>query len=169
MHCLDPLQIKSWLSRIHLAGADFLSGHVHGYVSSHLGNLSHFSAAQSMAVPRAIDARLWSTDPPQCLVWVVEHGIWSSSENLSLYYCWRVAMGVSTPLEDASGHVFLPFERDHMCSLVQLACLFGWGLICVAGDGTAGFTIDHDGKMIAFGNSVTRTEQLTAGFPSGRA
>lgn len=165
MYCLDASQIKSWLERVNLADTDFASGQVRGFTRKECENVSRISASETMAVARAVDARLWVTEPATCLVWVFEQGIWPSSENLSLYYCWRRALGVHSPLDDARGHVFLPFERDQMVSLVQMSVIFGWGIACVSGDGNAAFTIDHDGRVLAFGDTPERAKGLASALP----
>lgn len=162
MYCLDPSQVKSWLARVNLGDAEFASGQLSGFTRNVCESVSRIGASETMFVARAMDAQLWVTEPPTCLVLVFEQGIWPSSENLSLYHCWRRAQGVNMPLDDARGHVFLPFERDHMASLVQMSVIFGWGIACVSGDGTAAYTIDHDGEVLAFGDTHERAACLAA-------
>jgi hypothetical protein len=176
MICLDIAGVQARLrySGLRDLGLHHLTVHASPDASGKLqqrsiGNLSDTPLAQSMSIPLAITHRLWATEPPTCLVWVFEHGIWASSENLSLYYAWRRALGVLTLLEDAPGHVFLPFEHDHMVSLVQMALLFGWGIACVSGDSTAAFTIDHDGALVAFADTPERVEQLCTNLPMPKA
>lgn len=166
MHPLDPSQIRQWFARANIDDAGLIAGAVRGWTRKECGTVWGIEAAKTMFFARAIDTRLWVAEPANCLVWVVDPGVWPSSENLSLYYCWRRAVGINTPLEDAPGHVFLPFERDEMISLVQMSVIFGWGIVCVSSNGDAAFSIDDDGDIAAFGDTADRAASLAAGLPA---
>jgi hypothetical protein len=61
------------------------------------------------------------------LLWITEWGIWSSSENLHLYYKLRQTYGDYRLLNEAPGHLFLDHEAEDLASFLQIAMLNGWG------------------------------------------
>jgi hypothetical protein len=61
-----------------------------------------------------------------CLLNVTTWGVWSSSENLHLFYRLRETYGERRLLDEAPGHLFQKFERPELVSFIQLAVLFGW-------------------------------------------
>jgi hypothetical protein len=62
-----------------------------------------------------------------CLLWVTEWGIWSSSENLHLYYRLRQSYDDFRLIDEAPGHLFLGHETADLASFLQIAMLNGWG------------------------------------------
>lgn len=62
-----------------------------------------------------------------CLLWIREHGIWASGENMHLYYRFRQSYGDYRMLHEAPGHLFHEFESEDLASFLNLATLFGWG------------------------------------------
>lgn len=61
------------------------------------------------------------------LLWITEWGIWEGSENWHLYYKLRQSYGDFRLLQEAPGHLFLPYETEDLTSFLQLAMLNGWG------------------------------------------
>ena len=64
----------------------------------------------------------------ECLVWVTEHGIFPSSENLHLYYRLRQSYGDHRLLREAPGHLFLDYEDADLVSFLQLGIVHGWDM-----------------------------------------
>jgi hypothetical protein len=62
-----------------------------------------------------------------CLLWITEWGIWSSSENLHLYYRLRQSYHDARLINEAPGHLFLAHEAVDLASFLQIAMLNGWG------------------------------------------
>jgi hypothetical protein len=62
-----------------------------------------------------------------CLLWITEWGIWSSSENLHLYYRLRQSYDDVRLMNEAPGHLFLGHETADLASFLQIAMLNGWG------------------------------------------
>jgi hypothetical protein len=62
----------------------------------------------------------------ECLLWVTLWGVWSSSENMHLFYRVRESYGERRQLSDAPGHVFLKHESADLATFILLALLFGW-------------------------------------------
>ena len=83
-----------------------------------------------------------------CLMWVVEWGIWPSSENLHLYYKLRQSYGERTLLLETPGHFFLGHERSDLASFVQLAVLFGWGFHLLTFPANHWTFVSHDEYLV---------------------
>jgi len=160
MQCLTDVEVKAWLAGVHFEDVTLHSAPVGRLTTYTCGYLSRVAAAESMAVIRKLDDWLWYSEPSSCLVSVVETGIWSSSENLSLYYSWRQSLHIHTSLDVGRGHVFLPFERDHFMSLLQMSLIFGWGFLAASAYGDDAFAINHDGKVVAFTDVPQRAAEL---------
>ena len=60
------------------------------------------------------------------MLWVLNCGIWPSSENWHLYYRLRHSYGDFRLLNEAPGHLFLDYEEPDLVSYLQLAVLNGW-------------------------------------------
>jgi hypothetical protein len=78
-----------------------------------------------------------------CLLWIVQWGIWESSENWPLYYMARLACGDNLTIEERSGHLFMPSERSALVSFLQISIGSGWDVLVISSDGRALF-ISHD-------------------------
>lgn len=62
----------------------------------------------------------------ETLLWVTQWGIWSSSENLHLFYKLRNSYGEFRQLFNAPGHLFSKYEIPDLATFIQLALIFGW-------------------------------------------
>src|SRR5205823_4299800 len=62
----------------------------------------------------------------ECLLWILESGIWPSSENWHLYYRLRNSYAEHRLLHEAPGHLFLDFEDSDFVTYLQLAVAHGW-------------------------------------------
>jgi hypothetical protein len=62
----------------------------------------------------------------ECLLWVTLFGVWSSSENLHLFYRLRESYGERRMLAMAPAHLFLSHEKADLATFIELALLFGW-------------------------------------------
>jgi hypothetical protein len=78
------------------------------------------------------------------LVWIIEWGIFSSCENLHLYYTLRHAANDFRLMEEAPGHLFLKHETSLLTSFLQVAMLNGWGGYVLNGIGYADAFFSHD-------------------------
>lgn len=163
MQCIPISAVAAWMARANIPNADFWRSTAPGFTRHECGSLFNVAAARSAAVSREMIAWLRDLGPRACLITVVEHGVWPSSENLPLYYAWRRRLdagGGGGTLDDSPAHDFLAFESDEMVSLVQMAVVFGWGITAVSGDGTAAFTMDDDGDVVAFAEDPARAARL---------
>lgn len=79
------------------------------------------------------------------LLWVNEYGIWSSSENLHLYYRVRMSYGDHRSLQAAPGHRFLDFESADLISYLDLVIRFGWGAYLLTNVNEPYGFLSHDG------------------------
>ena len=87
------------------------------------------------------------SDEDSFLLWVVEYGIWSSNENLHLYYRLRTSYGDTRDHVDAPGHYFLPYERADLTTFLDLTMRFGWGAHLVTTSPLPSCFISHDGWL----------------------
>ena len=79
---------------------------------------SYFSFCRALA--EAIEPRT------SCLLWIVQHGIWPSSENWHLYYRLRQSYGEQRLLHEAPGRLFLDYESPDLVSFLQITLACGW-------------------------------------------
>jgi len=80
----------------------------------------------------------------ECLMWVTQWGVWSSSENLHLFYRLRETYGERRPLYDAPGHLFLNYEGSDLTSFIELGLLFGWDFYLLPNLDYARAFVSHD-------------------------
>ena len=88
-----------------------------------------------------------------CLLWVVEHGIWPSSENWHLYYRLRESYGERRLLHEAPGHLFLDYEAPDLVTFLQITLSSGWDAellpqLAYGGPGDARVFVSHDEFVI---------------------
>lgn len=81
----------------------------------------------------------------ELLVWVVEFGIWPSSENRHMYYQLRRSYGDSGKLNEAAGHLFDAQEREACITFLHLALEFGWGVYIISKPLNRWIFASHDG------------------------
>ncbi len=80
-----------------------------------------------------------------CLLWVIEFGIWPSSENRHLYQRLRASYGDARGLKDAPGHWFSGEEAEDLATFVDLALQFGWGIHLLSIPPSVHVFVSHDG------------------------
>jgi hypothetical protein len=95
------------------------NGHPHRLRSKFPGAFT-----KMLHVARAIESSLYINS--QCLVWITGWEIWPSSENWQLFYRYRQSYGSNKLLLEAPGHLFLPYERAEIATMVWLGMLQGW-------------------------------------------
>jgi hypothetical protein len=78
------------------------------------------------------------------LLWFTEWGIWSSNENLHLYYKLRQAYGDNRLLDEAPGHLFLAHESEDLASFLQIGMLNGWDGYVLTQAGYVDAFFSHD-------------------------
>jgi hypothetical protein len=162
VQCLPRESVGPWLERSGLG-----SLYRRGDVAAHLfrvegANIEKIEAASSMMVARGMSGWLWEHQPDRCLVWVNDHGVWPSSENLHLYYTWRRSLGDGAVLDDAPAHEFLPFEQHELTSLLHMAIIFGWGFLAASSDGRAALRVDDYGQVEGFAPTQEQADDLLA-------
>lgn len=81
----------------------------------------------------------------EALLWIVDYGIWPSSENQWLYYRLRAAMGDSANLAARPGHLLDSKERDALTAYLHLGLEFGWGMYLLPRPCTRWVYASHDG------------------------
>lgn len=131
-----------------------------GLNSLDLGSFGQLSAARSAFCARALARWLCHFGPADTLVWVNETGIWSSSENLPLYYRWRESLHCFSTLDSEPVHVFLAHEHNELISLLHMSLIFGWGVLAIAGDALSAFSFNHDSKLTVFCDDSARSNEL---------
>jgi len=80
----------------------------------------------------------------ESLLWVTLWGVWSSSENLHLYYRVRESYGDRQQLAVAPGHLFAKHEGADLATFIQLALTFGWDFYLVTSPGYCTVFVSHD-------------------------
>jgi hypothetical protein len=78
------------------------------------------------------------------LLWIVEWGIWESSENWNLYERVKRGYGDIASLPDKPGHLFDGDELDDLVTFFQLSMMFGWGGYLLTEANRANAFISHD-------------------------
>ncbi len=62
----------------------------------------------------------------ECLLWVVDWGVWSSHEDWPLYYLRRGERGEKRDLQTAPGHLFDSTEQSELHGFLTLVLENGW-------------------------------------------
>jgi hypothetical protein len=93
---------------------------------------------------------------------MTEYGIWSSGENLHLYYMLRRAYGERRSLRDAPAHEFLSHERADLVTFLHLALEFGRGGHLLTGQSWTSVTFSHDGWIVVRPVELNRTHVIRA-------
>ncbi|HEV8383304.1 MAG TPA: hypothetical protein VGQ11_00425 [Candidatus Acidoferrales bacterium] len=124
MWCLTKQESQTWCEErgfpLDAAGHPVITGRKHSVTAS----LADMNWSRLTSVSRFIASYLEPFD--RCLLWVTLWGVWSSSENLQLFYRLRESYGERRQLHDAPGHLFLSHEGADLASFIQLALQFGW-------------------------------------------
>lgn len=89
-----------------------------------------------------------------CLLWVKEFGKSPMTDNLHLYYRLRQSYGDLRLLEDAPGHLFLPYEEADFVTFLQVGIINAWEMhlfpeLAYGDPDTARAIIAHDNEWIA--------------------
>jgi hypothetical protein len=61
-----------------------------------------------------------------CLLWITTWRVWSSSENLHLFYKLRETYSERRLLGEAPGHFFQKYEQADLATFIHIAILSGW-------------------------------------------
>jgi hypothetical protein len=117
------------------------------------------------AIAEAIEPR------SSCLLWIVQHGIWPSSENWHLYYRLRQSYGEHRLLHEAPGHLFLDYESPDLVSFLQIALACGWDAnmfpqLSYGDAGSARVLISHDEFIVLAHRDETIVEKWQTLFES---
>lgn len=119
------------------------------------GNLEHLirypkAGDRYYGFAQAIADKLFCGDP--VLLIMVEWSIWSSTENLHLYYRLRNTYNDFRLLHEAPGHFFLKHEKEDLISFLQLSMLNGWGGYLTSQGCDLGIFFSHDNYVALYGN-----------------
>ena len=79
----------------------------------------------------------------ECLMWVIEHGIWPSSENWHLFGRLRQSYGETRTLDEAPGHLFTSDEAADVTTFVEVSISCGWGFYLLTSGPRQAF-LSHD-------------------------
>jgi hypothetical protein len=88
---------------------------------------------------------------PPCLVWIREHSIWESSENLGLFLNWACG-ATGSDVGDTSDDIpagFL-FDRGDLRRIAEplfMALCFGWGVSVLMEGRDAAVNVDHHSHL----------------------
>jgi hypothetical protein len=99
-----------------------------------------------------------------CLLWISQTGIWSSRENLHLYYCLRRANGDWRLIEDAPGHLALGHETAELVSFLFLGLLSGWDMYLFTNEDYGRAFVSHDGWMVVASVNRSAVDELNESF-----
>ncbi len=114
-------------------------------------NAATTPAALNLAYPTKQPIYYWAhwialslTYQGECLLWITDWDIFSSNENLHLYYRLRRSYHDSRMLDEAPGHLFLKHETEDLATFLQIAMLNAWdGYVLTAYDYVNAF-FSHD-------------------------
>lgn len=81
---------------------------------------------------------------PNVCIYVSGWGVWSSSENLDLFYGYRRSFGENRTLMEAPVHLFERSEEDTFVSILSMAFYFVWDAWVFDTEGKALVRISHD-------------------------
>jgi hypothetical protein len=79
-----------------------------------------------------------------CLLWITDWGIFSSSENLHLYYRLRQSYHDVRMLHEAPGHLFLNYETEDLATFIQVAMQNFWDGHILDPTGNVKIFFSHD-------------------------
>ncbi len=95
----------------------------------------------------------------QCLLLVGDHDIWTS--NLHLAQRLRQSYGEQRLIDEANGHLFLPFEDADLVSFMDVAISSGWDFQVVTNLGYAKLMVSHDEWFeVSFSTAKGRDEWI---------
>jgi hypothetical protein len=114
---------------------------------------------------RQIAAAVMAQRQP-CLLWIQEWGIWSSSENLHLYYRLRESYGDRRMLEMAPGHLFLEHEIEDLTTFLHISLLHGWGGYLLSHLDYLNVFFSHDGYLVGFADGEGVVQDLLKSLES---
>ena len=87
------------------------------------------------------------------LLFIIEWGVWPSTENWHLYYKLRQTYGDNRLLQEAPGHSFLEHEAEDLASFLQLSMLNGWGGYVLTEANYVNAFFSHDEHIDFFGGT----------------
>jgi hypothetical protein len=102
----------------------------------------------------------------ECFLWVTLWGVWSSSENLHLFYRVRESYGERRQLAQAPGHRFLRHESADLATFIQMGLQFGWDFYLLPAPTHHAAFISHDEFLQFSTNDAKVAEQVQHFFDS---
>jgi hypothetical protein len=99
-------------------------------------------SGRKTAIARAL--REFVGNASEGLLWITGWGVWSSSENMSLFDGYRKSLGEHRSLREAPFHLFTGSNSVELECLLDLTLYFFWDAILIHGSHTSAFRISHD-------------------------
>lgn len=115
-------------------------------VSAHAGSIpsAAYVLPTDSGVKTAISKQLSQVASFPCCLWINEHGIWPSCENLQLFETVRKGLGELRSLDITPFHVFECGEESHLSSLLSLVLYFVWGAVLLEPTSLRIWVFSHD-------------------------
>ena len=80
-----------------------------------------------------------------CLLWVTQTEVWTSSENLHLYYSLRRSYGERNEVDQLPAQKFLRHEMADLVSFIHIGMLNGWDMVLLTSHDYGRVFVSHDG------------------------
>jgi hypothetical protein len=78
------------------------------------------------------------------LLWITEHGIWSSSEHMDLFTRDRLSLGEARTMAEAPLLLFDSDDRNSFISMISMGPCLSWGFEIMGMDRSLAMTVSHD-------------------------
>jgi len=108
----------------------------------------------------ALAGQMFIGDP--VLLVLSECGIWSTNENLHMYYRLRQSYHDFRLISEAPGHLFLKHENAEFISFLQISMFNGWGGYIVTQAADFGVFFSHDDYAVPFGRDKASMVEFDA-------
>ncbi len=80
----------------------------------------------------------------EILIWILEWGVWLSSERMHIFDRFRESYGEKRKLHEIEAHIFNKDEYEDALSFLSLAVLFFWDCYVLNGSGNKIIFYSHD-------------------------
>ncbi|GHV57506.1 hypothetical protein AGMMS49579_23470 [Spirochaetia bacterium] len=98
----------------------------------------------------------------ECMLYIHEHGIWPSCENMELFDGYRKSIGINEELYEKPVHIIATNENIELYCLLTMVLYFFWGCIIMSNNENIIIEISHDECIdIYFKNGYNNEEFIT--------
>jgi hypothetical protein len=139
-------------------------------------NAADIPAAVSLAYPKKQSLRYWAhwiatslANQDECLLWITDWGIFSSSENLHLYYRLRQSYHDIRLLHEAPGHLFLKYETEDLATFLQVAMQNFWDGYVLTGYDYGNAFFSHDEYIDFYSDQTSLIDEVKKNLSDGAA